>query len=196
MTTTHLNEIKSTPARRKAGNVVFVVSICLTAYFASSAMRQTRQGNIRQQLMYAIAESGSYPLAVVDSTGHVVIWNDAMKTLTGKNMDKINSEGLESIMCDASKRRSHRDSMMSALADPVLLNKSLIIHCEIYNASKKKIPVTVYLHEIRLTGGELFAVARIEAESKIVELGTPSDERMRANRIDEIDKGQKAKAAE
>lgn len=159
----------------------------LTGYRAHlNTMKETARLTERQDLIYGITDSESYPLVVLSSKGDIIQWNDGMTRLTGVNKEEAQAKGLSVIMCDPLKEKQHDDGLKSAFTSPVVRNKLTLINCSIKNAEGKKIPVRIAVRMISTSGGNFYALARIDPESQIVEYGTPKSEKLIQHRLDNI----------
>jgi PAS domain S-box-containing protein len=116
---------------------------------------------LRQDVMFAVEDSSTYPLAVVDHTGSIMIWNRAMERLTGYGIAEIQSRGLDCIMASAETASKHNRAMREALASSDKFGQILSSHGNIKTASGKLVPVQVMVYLYAGRDGHPFALARI-----------------------------------
>lgn len=156
------------------------IVLCITmAIFAHiETQKQAAQQSVingefkeKQDILYAAICSDNYPLVVMDQNGKIVQWNDAMVDLTGIAEDVAKMTGMDAIMCDSVKLQKHKQGVVAAFQNPDMFQKLTIVNCEIFNKEGKQIPVRVAIRIVP-AGKKMYAIARIDPEDKIIELGT------------------------
>lgn len=186
-----LNHTMTAPTIRKIrlafGWVAMSGAIAVTALVGYHAHQNTmrQQGLLaaRQDVIDISLDSDDrYPLCILDSAGGVVVWNSAMETLTGISRNVAKSKGFDAIMCDPIKRAKHVKALSAALTNTSEREAVTIVNCEMKNVKTgERIPVRITVRVlIPESIGKPFAVARVDRESSIREIGTPSEQRQRS----------------
>ena len=165
-----------------------LVATAWAGYFAHQETLEQREirarQNVvmaRQDIMFAVADSDNYPLAVIGESGDIVIWNPALSELTGISQaqaqmfaDVNGPSPVESIICDPVKAMRHRKGFAAAFKEPHNHQSLVVVHCEIKNRVGVKIPVRVSVRLV--TAGpdkKNYALARIDKEENITEVTPP-----------------------
>lgn len=178
-----------TPLRRKIGSWLVAFSILLSLGIAYRLHREevrSRQTDShlasRQEIIYGIIYSSVFPMVVMGENREIIEWNDAMVKLTGKTKFQIQKEGLEIIICDEKKAEKHCVGLEKAFSDTAAKetndDKVIMVYCSVWDAEHKPVPVRIAIRMIKAQpSGSVYAIARIDRESKIIEYGIPSPQK-------------------
>jgi PAS domain S-box-containing protein len=137
-------------------------------------MKESNRIATRQDIVYAMIDSDQSGLVVIDDTEKLILWNNAMETMTGLTQEEIQKNGIESIICDPEKAANHREGVRKSFVNPSEHKRVIIIHCDIKGKEGACIPVRVAVRMVDAPNNHQYAVARIDEENTITEIGKPS----------------------
>ncbi len=141
---------------------------------AELAIKASEEAAAKDQEMRAFINEFDYPIAMLDSRGEVVEWNDAAERDFGWTKEELQANGIASIMPDDMRDRHHSafgkamagsGRVVGKVKSPVQRVECVVIHKD---PSRKPIPVEVSVRVVREDDGDLYAIAHIDKQSRIL----------------------------
>jgi PAS domain S-box-containing protein len=140
----------------------------MSIYFAVQAHRESVRLSARQDLVYAVLDSGKYPMAAIDHDNRILLWNDAMERLTGFDQSTIERDGLSMIFPSAEAFTRHKERMKEGLSADKSLPLPIITHGHLKTADGRIIPIILSIYVYESVSDGRFAVARVCPEKNMV----------------------------
>jgi PAS domain S-box-containing protein len=140
----------------------------MSAFFAIQAHRESVRLSDRQDLVYAVLDSGKYPMAAIDHDNRILLWNDAMERFTGFDQSTIEREGLGVIFPSDAAFQHHKERMKEGLDQSKPLPLPIITHGQLKTADGRILPVILSIYVYDSVSDGRFAVARVCQEKSMV----------------------------
>lgn len=124
----------------------------------------------RDEAVQALLNSTEYGYAIMDASGQVIEWNQALERLSHWSKAEIQAKGLPAIMSPEIRER-HNNAVANAMQKTEESRPINVVHCSFppSEPGEKPVPVRITVRTVQTSHGEVFAIAHVDLESRVIE---------------------------
>lgn len=137
-------------------------------------VKMQQEAAAKEQETHRFINEFDYPIAMLNHRGEVVEWNAAAEHTFGWTKADLQANGIASIMPEEMRERHHSAFGKAMVGDgkvvgrvnaPVQRVECVVVHKD---PARKPIPVEVSVRVIREDDGDVYAIAHIDRQSRIL----------------------------